>query len=86
MNLKERILVFVVLVTIGIGSVGLGYRSGYDNGYVAGWNTVKDEVVLGLIERDGYYIINENYGSFKLNTTDRYEALKQLRGEISPFL
>lgn len=57
----------------------------YDIGHDAGQNELKDQVVLGLIERDGYYIINENYGSIRLNTTNRTEALNALMGEISPW-
>jgi hypothetical protein len=76
MNQIEFVWVAFFICLVGLACFSIGHD--------AGQNELKDQIVLGLIERDGYYIINENYGSFKLNTTDRYEAFEKLKDEISP--
>jgi flagellar biosynthesis/type III secretory pathway protein FliH len=77
-------------------SYNKGYEIGYNTSYEVGYQEgITDQaqvdqslIILGLINipHSGYYIVNQNYGNFKLNVTNQTEALKYLQKEISPCL
>jgi len=96
-NDLDLIFLFLVAITISmIAGYGIAYslehNKGYEEGYQAGitYQAQVDlsNIILGLIEipGSGYYIVNHNYGNFKINVTDQTEALKYLLNEISPCL
>ena len=94
---KDPVAVFVFIFGLLLGGV-IGYefafQENYNKSYEIGYQegvTYQSQVdlsniVLGLlyIPGSGYYIVNQNYGNFKLNVTDQTEALKYLQKEISP--
>jgi hypothetical protein len=90
MNQFLKVLVGTIVASLFGGYIG--YQAGYEDGYQEGitYQAQVDisNIVLGLIDMpySGYYIVNQNYGNFKLNVTNQTEALKYLQKEISPCL
>ena len=85
---SDRMKAFVVVLAIlaaNIVGYELGYSSGHEDGISYQTRVDLDNIVLGLIKLpSGYYIVNNNYGNFKVNTTNQIEAVKRLSEEISP--
>jgi hypothetical protein len=84
--------VFIFGLLLG-GAIGyeIAYKSyeiGYQEGITCQFQADMSNIVLGLLytPNSGYYIVNQNYGNFKLNVTNQTEALKYLQKEISPCL
>lgn len=83
-----KIVIWSLFVLLLSGYIG--YQDGHEKGYQEGitYQSQVDlsNINLGLIEipGSGYYIVNHNYGNFKINATDQTEALKYLLNEISP--
>jgi hypothetical protein len=98
---RDLVITLVLLSVLLGGPIGYekifqenynNYERSYDIGYQEGvayqFKTDLSNIVLGLlyISGSGYYIVNQNYGNFKLNATNQTEALKYLQKEISPCL
>ena len=62
------------------------YEIGYQEGITYQAQVDVSNIVLGLvyIPNSGYYIVNQNYENFKVNTTSQVEAIGYLSNEISP--
>lgn len=96
----NRVILSVGIIFVFLVGIILGYATGnkecpacdewsYDKGWSDGISyqaTVDvNNIVLGLVKLpSGYYIVNKNYGNFRVNTTDQIEAIGRLSEEISP--
>jgi len=90
-GLTAALFIFGVLLGTMIG-YDTAYNESYEIGYQEGIHyqakLIMSNIVLGLVyvPNSGYYIINQNYGNFKLNVANQTEAIKYLQKEISPCL
>jgi regulatory protein YycI of two-component signal transduction system YycFG len=98
--MEKSLIAALFIVIFGLLGTVIGYdivyRENYSESYEIGYQdginyqakVDMSNIVLGLlyIPSSGYYIINQNYGNFKVNATSQVEAIKYLQREISPCL
>jgi hypothetical protein len=93
--MEKSLVAALFIFGISLGSVigydiadNKSYEIGYQEGITYQAQIDTSSIVLGLlyIPSSGYYIVNQNYGNFKVNATSQTEAIKYLQKEISPCL